>query len=310
MKHKELIRSIVYGHAVADALGVPVEFEGRGTLQKDPVTGMRAYGTYHQPAGSWSDDTSMALATMDSLSAAGIDYEDTMARFTDWMENGAYTATGVFFDIGITTRHAIRRHLQGTAALRCGSTCEHDNGNGSLMRIYPVVLYSCMHEYDTKQMITLVHNFSALTHAHPRCMMGCGIYAFVLKALLTGDTIPKALSDAKAFYESHPFHHELDHYSLIFSDNFIDTPSYRIESGGYVVSSLEAALWCVMNGESYSDCVLTAVNLGRDTDTIAAITGSLAGVLFGMEDIPMEWLDTLLNRELIDQVIESFSECN
>ena len=305
--NNELIRAVVYGHAIGDALGVPVEFKGRGTLQADPVTGMRAYGTHHMPAGTWSDDTSMALATMDSL-AHGIDYEDCMSRFARWTEHAAYTATDEVFDIGITTSQAIGRHLQGIPALECGSHGERDNGNGSLMRIYPVVLYCHAHGLGTDAMTELVHNYSALTHAHPRTLIGCGIYAFVLRSLLVGDTIPNALTAAKAFYEASEFADELAHYSRIFDDDFIDTQTYAIESGGYVVSSLEAALWCLMNGESYADCVLTAVNLGRDTDTVGAITGSLAGALFGFEDIPARWIDTLLNKEPVDEIIQRFTQ--
>ena len=308
MNTYELIRSVVYGHAIADALGVPVEFTSRSSLQRNPVTGMRGYGTHDMPAGTWSDDTSMALATMDSLTN-GIDYEDTMRRFCEWTENDAYTATGEMFDIGITTSDALHRYLAGTPALQCGRHGDRDNGNGALMRIYPVVLYCCVlhpDEYDTAAMIELVHNYSALTHAHPRSMVGCGIYAFVLRALLSGDTIHNALSDARSFYEASEFSHELQHYGRIFAEDFRNTPVDEIESGGYVVSSLEAALWCVMNSESYADCVLTAVNLGGDTDTVGAITGSLAGVVFGFESIPSEWMDTLLNRELIEDVLLLF----
>lgn len=308
MNNTELIRSVVYGHAIADALGVPVEFTGRSTLQRNPVTGMRGYGTHDMPAGTWSDDTSMALATLDSL-AHGVDYTDTMARFCDWMENDAYTATGEMFDIGITTSDALHRYLIGTPALQCGRHGDRDNGNGSLMRIYPVVLYCCVlhpDEYDTAAMIELVHNYSVLTHAHPRSMVGCGIYAFVLRALLNGNSVTDGLFEANAFYKASEYCEELQHYSRIFAEDFRNTPVDEIESGGYVVSSLEAALWCVMNSESYSDCVLTAVNLGRDTDTVGAITGSLAGSMYGINDIPNEWIGTLLNRELIEEIIEHF----
>lgn len=310
MNRLDIINAVVYGHAIADALGVPVEFTSRSSLQRNPVTGMRGYGTHDMPAGTWSDDTSMALATMDSL-AYGIDYEDTMRRFCDWMVQDAYTATGEMFDIGITTSDALHRYLICMPALQCGRHSDRDNGNGSLMRIYPVVLYCCVlhpDEYDTAAMIELVHNYSALTHAHPRSKVGCGIYAFVLRALLSGDTIHNALNEARAYYEASEYSHELEHYSRIFDEDFKDTPMDDIQSGGYVVHSLEAALWCVMNSESYADCVLTAVNLGRDTDTVGAITGSLASVVFGGESIPSEWMDTLLNRELIENVIGRFIE--
>ena len=118
MNTTELIQSVVYGHAIADALGVPVEFTSRSSLQRTPVTGMREYGTHDMPAGTWSDDTSMALATMDSL-AQGIDHEDCMRRFADWMEHSAYTATDETFDIGITTRFAIKRKQMGRSRVCC-----------------------------------------------------------------------------------------------------------------------------------------------------------------------------------------------
>lgn len=304
MNRLDIINAIVYGHAIADALGVPVEFTSRNALQRNSVTGMRGYGTHDMPAGTWSDDTSMALATMDSL-AGGIDYEDTIRRFCDWMERDAYTATGEMFDIGIITSDALHRYLIGTPALQCGR-----HGNGSLMRIYPVVLYCCVlhpDEYDTAAMIEPVHNYSALTHAHPRSMVGCGIYAFVLRSLLNGNSVTDGLSEANAFYKASEYCEELQHYSRIFAEDFRNTPMDDIRSGGYVVSSLEAAIWCLMNSKSYSECVLTAVNLGRDTDTVGAITGSLAGVVFGVESIPSEWMDTLLNRELIEHVIGRFT---
>ncbi len=308
MNNYELILSVVYGHAIADALGVPVEFTSRSSLQRNPVTGMREYGTHNMPAGTWSDDTSMALATLDSL-AHGVDYTDTMERFCNWMEKDAYTATGEMFDIGGTTSTALYRYLSGTPALNCGRHSDRDNGNGALMRIYPVVLYCCLvrpYKYNTHAMIELVHNYSALTHAHPRSMVGCGIYAFVLRALLNGNTIGDGLSEARSYYEASEFSHELQHYSRIFIEDFGNTPMDEIRSGGYVVHSLEAAIWCLLNSESYSECVLMAVNLGSDTDTTAAITGSLVGEMFGINDIPNEWMDTLLNRELIDEIVEHF----
>lgn len=119
MNKLDIINAVVDGHAIADALGVPVEFTSRSSLQRNPVTGMRGYGTHDMPAGAWSDDTSMALATMDSL-ANGVDYEDTMRRFCDWMEHDTFTATGEMFDIGITTSNALHRYLTGTPALQCG----------------------------------------------------------------------------------------------------------------------------------------------------------------------------------------------
>ena len=157
-------------------------------------------------------------------------------------------------------------------------------------------------------MIELVHNYSAITHAHPRSMVGCGIYAFVLRALLNGNTIAEGLSEGRSYYEVSEYSHELQYYNRIFADNFRHTPMEEIRSGGYVVHSLEAAVWCLLNSESYSECVLMAVNLGNDTDTTAAITGSLAGAIYGLENIPAQWMDTLLKKDLIEEIISSFTK--
>jgi ADP-ribosylglycohydrolase len=132
------ILNAVMGVCVADALGVPVEFIDRKTLSKEPVTYMRSYGTHNQKAGIWSDDTSMTLCLIDSLSK-GLDYKDIMTNFIKWINNGEYTAHGVVFDVGNATRKALRRFEGGKAPLNCGGLSENDNGNGSLMRILPIL---------------------------------------------------------------------------------------------------------------------------------------------------------------------------
>lgn len=312
MERIEIVKSVVFGHAVADALGVPVEFTSRVTLQREPVTGMRGFGTYDMPPGTWSDDTTMALATLDSL-AYGINYDDAMRRFCDWKQNAAYTATDEVFDIGVTTSYALNRFLHGTPAMECGCVGYRDNGNGSLMRIYPVVLYCCLlhpDEYSTDAMIQLVHNYSALTHAHPRSMIGCGIYAFVLNALLLlpnkKAAIKAGLFAAQLHYKHSPYVNKMQHYARLFDDNFTNIAEIEIQSGGYVVHSLEAAIWCLLNSNSFEECVLKAVNLGRDTDTVGAITDSLAGAMYGSEAIPAEWMDTLLKKEYIEEICQRF----
>ena len=130
----------VMGLVVGDALGVPVEFKDRESLRQDPVTSMRGYGTYNQPPGTWSDDSSMTLALLDSLKD-GLDYKDIMDKFVAWYDKGKYTPHGKMFDIGIATRQALSRYKNGLAALECGGQDEYDNGNGSLMRILPILFY-------------------------------------------------------------------------------------------------------------------------------------------------------------------------
>ena len=164
----------IMGLVVGDALGVPIEFQDRETLRKDPVINMRGYGTYNQPPGTWSDDSSMTLALLDSLTN-GLDYKDIMDKFIGWFDKGEYTPYGQMFDIGIATRQALTRYKKGMSALECGGQDEYDNGNGSLMRILPA-LYYLQAKYgdefiENDEAFDIVHNISSLTHRHKRSQM-------------------------------------------------------------------------------------------------------------------------------------------
>ena len=300
-------RSAIFGHAVGDALGVPVEFTSRNKRNAVPVTQMLGYGTYPYPAGTWSDDTSMTIATLDSL-INGINYDDIMKKFCMWFENAEYTASGVVFDIGVAVKKSLLNYMiRGILPLECGQRSEWDNGNGSLMRIIPIILYlafSHKKEMIISEKINCIEKVSALTHGHPRSFVGCGIYAFVLFELLNKqdkNSILRGMKKAKEFYKEHS---EYEYYADIFENDLETLSSDKVCGNGYVVNCLKAALWCVMVTESYEECVLKAVNLGEDTDTTAAVAGGLAGVLYGYESIPKEWIATLERNEYIDELCE------
>lgn len=305
------VMAVMLGHAIGDAMGVPVEFVSRERLSVHPVTGFKGYGAHQVPAGTWSDDTSMSLATLDSL-ARGLDYTDIMRRFCDWKTNAAYTATGEVFDIGSTTDEALCRFQRGGNPLTCGSTGEHDNGNGSLMRIIPAVLYCSGLYSDTtmEERLEIVHSISALTHAHPRSKMGCGIYAIVMWKLLTSKkkiAIKNGLAIAENYYKSRPeFANELPHYTRLFDKRFQSILESEIKSSGYVVDTLEAAIWSVLNTENYAECVLKAVNLGEDTDTVAAVAGGLAAAMYGLQGIPRKWKEELRKKEQLESICRDF----
>lgn len=309
---QDVIKAAILGHATADALGVPVEFQSRSSLDAAPVTGLREYGTHMQPKGTWSDDTSMTLAAMDSLSA-GLNFEDVMERFCQWESSAKYTATDVVFDMGIATHEAIRKFQNGISPLKCGGTDEYDNGNGSLMRIIPFALYAhyAMPEASIEEKLIMIHDASALTHGHLRSQIGCGIYAFVLWELIEHpekSSVYSGLKKAEGFYAQHSqWADELRRYERIFSEVFASLPVGEISSSGYVVLSLEAALWCLLNTESYRACVLKAVNLGSDTDTVGAIAGGLAGCLYGVDSIPKGWLSELRKYDQIITLCAKFT---
>jgi ADP-ribosylglycohydrolase len=294
------------GHAVGDALGVPVEFCAREELLKNPVMDMMGFGSYPMPAGAWSDDTSMSVAALDSLANGEILYDEIMGNFVKWANLDDYTPTGEMFDIGITCKKAIRKFVEeeGISPLACGLPYENANGNGSLMRIHPFVLMVYFRE-DLRPLADMIfENASRLTHAHERSVLACKIYGRVLFSLIekpSRESVFKALAEAKAIYADNS---EYSAYRRLFSDDFEALTAREIRSSGYVVDTLEAAIWCLLTTGNYAECVLKAVNLGEDTDTVAAVAGGLAGALYGYETIPKKWRDTLIKRAYIEEMCD------
>ena len=311
MMFEDAVKNGILGLVVGDALGVPVEFCSREELERDPVKGMRAYGTHHQPAGTWSDDSSMALCLLESLTK-GVNYTDMMTRFRRWADEGYMTPYGKVFDMGIATQQALARFAHSTPPLECGGSGEYDNGNGSLMRILPMVLY--LHRTmgpDFSRMpeaYQIIHNASALTHAHPISLIACGLYCAAVNELLCGKpSVWDGIKAAKEFYRNQTeFVPYLDIFQRIEPDILPALPKSEIKSGGYVVHTLEAALWCLERHDSFRACLLEAVNLGEDTDTVGAVTGGLAGLKYG--DIPEDWLSVIARREEIEGLCGAFSQ--
>lgn len=304
------IKSVIVGHAVGDALGVPVEFEDREKLQKHPMTDMQGFGTYPVPAGSWSDDTSMSLCALEAMCHENWSWDMIMNNFASWLENGDFTPIGETFDVGRTCLKAIVKYKRDNLpAKECGCDGEYSNGNGSLMRIHPFVLYGQYALLNGTNdgywsWLALIKQASALTHAHDRSVMGCYIYGFVLSFLLKEPTRESIKAGLKFACEDLDYLPEFEHYERIFKPDFADLPESEIKSSGYVVDTIEAAFWCLLTTDSYKDCVLKAVNLGGDTDTVAAIAGGLAGALYGYDSIPVEWRNTLIKREYIEEMCE------
>jgi ADP-ribosylglycohydrolase len=287
MKNK--IKAVIIGHAVGDALGVPAEFCEREELDKNPITDMVGYGTYPYPEGCWSDDTSMSLAALDSLASGKPDFDDIMVKFGEWYYEDEYTPTGEMFDVGNTCSHAIDNYFVYHKPVKeCGLTEERSNGNGSLMRVNPFVLYVYANQMPLDKWQGVIAKASALTHAHDRSKIGCLIYTFVMMSLLEyncKEGIEDGLRKAEHYLNGCT---EFTPYERIFKGDFSEFPREEIKSGGYIVDTLEAALWCLRTTDNYRDCVLKTVNLGNDTDTVAAVAGGLAGALYGYDNIPKE----------------------
>lgn len=278
LRHVNRLRSAVYGIAIGDALGLPVQFLPRDSYPE--VTEMIKGSELPWPAGTWSDDTSLTLATVDSLlTCEGVDIPDMRARFEDWLENGTYTPDGQVFDQGFTTVHAL---TQGH-----GCTNEQSNGNGSLMRILPLAFVKNLSDEQIAQV-------SGITHAHPLSVEACTVYIHAAQLILDGFSLTEALETASLSSE-------------IFS-YLADISSRKrneIRSTGYVKDSLEASFWCLLTTDNFRDALIRAVNLGDDTDTIGAITGGMAGLAYGMESVPDSWMNALRKKEIIERCLAS-----
>lgn len=302
------VRAGVIGHAVGDALGVPVEFASRNQLKAFPISDMEGYGTHHVPAGTWSDDTSMEVALLQSLvELKKFNYEDIMKKFCEWWREDKFTATGKTFDIGGTCAGAIGNYIRGKSLAECGETSEASNGNGSLMRILPVAFVCDKNSITGNDRHELVRKVSSLTHAHEISVLGCYIYVNFVCRLLEGDSLVMAYyktqqEDYSMFSDS-----SLERYRRILIHNIDSCEEDEISSTGYVLSSLEASLWCLLTTGSYREAVLKAVNLGNDTDTIGAITGSMAGIYYGYDAIPEKWIKKLQRSDYLLNLCDQFA---
>ena len=307
---KQQVRAGIIGHAIGDALGVPVEFKKRPELKEKPIKGMIGNGTYKQPAGTWSDDTSMEIALINALiDCASIDYDAIMSNFIEWWQDDKFTATDVCFDIGSTTQGALENSLYGFEPTDCGLKEANCNGNGSLMRFLPVAFLAYKYELDLTDQFSLVRDMSSLTHGHPIAIMGCYIYVSFVRSLLNGGKLEDAYYEIQHINYAQFFDEETRKvYRRILDDEIGKLEEDDIQSDGYVVHTLEAALWSLYNTHDYKNAVLTAVNLGNDTDTVGAITGSMAGILYGYETIPSKWIDQLQKVEKLLDLSDEFAK--
>ena len=304
----------IMGVVVGDALGCPVQFESRKEVSRHPVTDMRGYGTFNLPEGSWTDDSSLTIALLESIRRIGkIDLDDIMENFMNWLYDGDFTPYGQSYDIGRGTMQAIDRYSRIRNAKKCGGDEARNNGNGSLMRILPACIYCSVMEtsgiYSDCDAIDVIHSVGGLTHAHIRSNIACGLYFFMVKQILIGEgplqeRMREGLTQGFAFYESRLADKENLHYYDRLRDltAFKSLPAEKIKSTGYVVDALEAAVWSLITTDRFDQALLKAVNLGDDTDTVGAIAGGLAGLYYGYDTIPENWLSAIKRREWIEEM--------
>lgn len=330
-----LINSGIVGFAIGDAMGVPIEFEEREELLKHPVKKMLSYGSHDVPKGCWSDDTSMVLATMDSIiDTKSINYNDMADKFCDWINDAKYTSTNELFDIGITTKNSLIKYWNSknpyysafgigrttlvsinkynknkVDATKCGGTSFEDNGNGSLMRILPIsfYLYYKNNELKDDTIYEIVKNVSSITHGHEISIMGCVIYVIYILNILKGLSKIESYERINDFNFKKYFSNEtIKLYKRILKNEIPNLKIDDIDSKGYVVCTLETVLWVTLKANNFEESIIGAINLGNDTDTIGALVGGISGLLYGYESIPKDWLTDLKRKKYIEQMCINF----
>ena len=285
-------RGALLGLAAGDAVGTTVEFKPRGSFA--PLTDMVGGGPFRLLPGQWTDDTSMALCLAASLVENGFDLRDQMLRYVRWRDTGYLSSNGRSFDIGVATSAALER-FRRTGNPVAGSRDPDSAGNGSIMRLAPVPI----HYLDTpEQAIALSAVQSGTTHQAPECLGACRLLAEVLVRALQGRTKGEVLAPST---QTLPLSGALQ---SVAQGDYKTKAENQIKGSGYVVKSLEAALWCFWRTDSFEACVLLAANLGDDADTTAAVAGQLAGAFYGESGIPERWLHKLAMAREIGQWAE------
>lgn len=308
-----IVRDTLYGYVIGDAMGLPLEYEKREKLLKNPVTDMMSSDYNDDDYGNWSDDTSLTLATMDSLAKTKgiIDYDDIMERFCNWVEDAKYTSNGISgFSIDNTTRKALTNfHNNKEKAVECGLKGYEDNNNASLTRMMPIALYCYKNKLKESEIYNVVRNASSLTHSHQISIMGCYMYVRYLLFILNGKDKYSAYNMLKFVdYKTYFRNETINEYGRILEGDISKLKLPEVSSSDYIVDTLETTLWVILNTKNYPQSIIGAINLGGDTDTIGAITGSISGLIYGYKEIPLKWLDKIKNKNLLIDIMLDFEE--
>lgn len=286
----ERYQGCLLGLAAGDAVGTSVEFSPRDTFT--PLTDMVGGGPFRLKAGQWTDDTSMALCLAESLlHCQGFNARDQMTRYMNWWQWGYLSATGECFDIGTTVVKALSKFSVDGDPF-AGSTAPDTAGNGSLMRLAPVVLY---YFPDIQRALHYAAESSRTTHAAAEAIDSCRLFAQILTNALSGKGKTETLLEI-------PFQPETEKVRRIAAGEYRPKPRSGIRGTGYCIQSLEAALWCFFHGNSFEQTILLAANLGDDADTTAAIAGQLAGAWYGINAIPQRWRSLIWLYDDIDEL--------
>jgi len=307
---RNIYKDILFGVSIGDALGVPVEFKSREIISQNPVKDMIGFGSYNLPAGTFSDDSSLTFCLAESLTQS-FSLQNVADKFILWFRSNYWTPYGNIFDIGNATREAILKVEKGCVPELAGGLEDSQNGNGSLMRILPLI--DLTKDLPIEERFLLTKKVSSITHGHIRSIIACFYYLEFARQIILGTEKTSIYeivrTDVLDFLKRIGISEsEIIIFKRLLFDDIIKLRENEIKSKGYVVHTLEASIWCLLTTNDYSSAVLKAVNLGEDTDTTAAVTGGLAGLLYGFDTIPTKWINQLARKEDILDLAERWEK--
>lgn len=293
------IKGALLGIAIGDALGVPVEFKSRAYLKQHQIKEMIGFGTHDQKLGTWSDDASLSFCQVEAL-ISNFDLKSTTSLFLKWLEEGCWSARGEVFDVGNTTIDSLYRFKQTGDPYKSGGGSVSDNGNGSLIRILPVIF--TLKGLEMKERFRIVSEISSITHGHIRSIIACFYFTEYCLQIIEGKEKFIAYKEVQQSVVNFLIKtgidlNEIEIFHRLLENEIWNLDESEISSSGYVVSSLEASMWSFLKTENFKDAVLNSVNLGEDTDTIGSITGGIAGLYYGNNSIPNEWIESIARKE-------------
>ncbi len=301
------VKDGIFGLAIGDAFGIPTEYNKREDLLEKPVLKMMPRIRDGIPKGAWSADTSLTLATMDAITKSGINYTAMADNFVRWFTANQFCSINESFGIGKTTLKALVRYTQHLEEpYECGLSGIRDNGNGSLARILPIAYYCLVHRLPEKKIVEIVKRTSSITHAHEVSICGCYIYVRYVMNLLRGNNKFSALAQVRSLDYSMFQVETLEVYQRVLYADFMKLSIDDIRTTGYIVDSLEAALWCFLQSSTFKECVIATTNIGGDTNSIGAIAGALAGIFYGYTNIPKEYLENIRKREYLEKMCDDY----
>ena len=297
----------IYGFAIGDCLGVPIKNTNRSKLRLSPVDDMFGYGYYGVPSGTWSENTSLLLAIIDSIVENNdINYDDIIFKMYNFFEYNNFKNSIDIFKLSDANRNAIINYRSGLSFLECGNSVSTDSS--CLSRIVPIIYYLNSKDYTFEEEVGIINDVCSISHMNERCKLGCMIFSDYTKQILNGVDKFEALNFIRnREYNRYYSDYCINLYNIILNDDFSNLEMYKIKSDDDIVNTLESSFWSFLNGKDYEDCLVKAINLENNTNTIGAITGLWCGISFGNQCIPKKWYNKLKGKDILNNMCVNFN---